>query len=274
MPARTPNDIPPEGEPLELLYEDPRLSHFELPEQITRAYGGGFGLAKPCLFANFVASVDGVVALPGDTESGQIISGKSVADRFVMGLLRASADAVVIGAGTFRKSAGHLWQADRIYPAGAELFAEARTRLGLAPKPRFVLVSESGNVETSEPALKNAIIATTRAGAEKLRPRADETTELLVLDADRVHLAHVLEYLRAQGLPRILTEGGPSLFSELAAGRLLDELFVTSSPKLFGRFAADQRKSLADGLDLAGAPLELLSLRRHHSHLFARYALR
>jgi len=274
MPPRTPDDIAPKGKPLELLYDDARLSHFELPEQLTRAYGGPFGLAKPCVFANFVASIDGVVALPGEIESGQIISNKSAADRFVMGLLRASADAVLIGAGTFRKSAGHLWQADRIYPAGAELFAQARKSLGLAATPRFVLVSESGQIDTAQPALKGALLATTRAGAEKLRPRIDATTELLVLDPDRVHVRALLEYLRGQGLPRILTEGGPSLFAELVAQNLIDELFLTTSPKLFGRLAGDQRKSLADGLDLAGTPLELLSLRRHASHLFARYALR
>ncbi len=274
MPERTLDDIAPEGKPLELLYEDARASHFELPEPLTRAYGSGFGLAKPRVFANFVASLDGVVALPGDTESGQIISGKSSADRFVMGLLRACADAVVIGAGTFRKSAGHLWQPDRIYPAGADLFAQARARLGLAAKPRFVLVSESGNVDVNEPALAGAFIVTTRAGEARLRPRAQESTTLVVLDEDRVHLGNVLEFLRAQGLPRVLTEGGPSLFSELVSAQLLDELFLTSSPKLFGRFPNDQRKSLADGLDLAGAQCELLSLRRHGSHLFARYALR
>lgn len=274
MAARTPDDIIPAGKPLELLFEDARLPHFELPEELTHAYGGGFGLAKPCVLANFVASLDGVVALPGRTESGQIISGKSTADRFVMGLLRACADAVVIGAGTFRQSAGHLWQPDRIYPAGAALFAAARASLGLAAQPRFVLVTATGDIDPNEPALEGAFVVTTRAGEANLRPRVRETTTLVVLDADRVHLANVLEFLRAQGLPRILTEGGPSLFSELVASRLLDELFLTTSPKLFGRFPSDHRKSLADGLDLAGTSLELLSLRRHSSHLFARYALR
>ena len=274
MTSHTPDDISPEGKPLELLFEDARLPRFDLPAALVQAYGGGFGLARPRVLANFVASLDGVVALPGDTESGQIISGKSPADRFVMGLLRACADAVVVGAGTFRKSAGHLWQPDRIYPAGAAFFAEARARLGLAPKPRFVVVTAKGDIDTTEPALKNAFIVTTRAGEASLRARVDESTTLVVLDADRVHLEGVLDFLRAQGLPQILTEGGPSLFSELVAARLLDELFVTSSPKLFGRFPNDQRKSLADGLDLVGAPLELLSLRRHGSHLFARYALR
>ena len=52
----------------------------------------------------------------------------------------------------------------------------------------------------------------------------------------------------------------------------MDELFLTISPRLFGRKVNDARKSLVEGVDLAGQPLELLSVRRHDSHLFLRYA--
>ena len=61
--------------------------------------------------------MDGIVALGGEVESGGIVSGHSEADRFVMGLLRACADAVVVGAGTFRKTPNHLWTAEHIYPS-------------------------------------------------------------------------------------------------------------------------------------------------------------
>ena len=50
-----------------------------------------------------------------------------------------------------------------------------------------------------------------------------------------------------------------------------DEIFLTLSPRLFGRWHGDARKALAEGRDLGGMPLELLSLRRHGSHLFLRY---
>jgi riboflavin biosynthesis pyrimidine reductase len=270
---RTPNDIAPGGHPLELLFERGDLAKYELPAALSEIYRGTLGFVSPCVFANFVASLDGVVALPGDTESGQIISGKSAADRFVMGMLRTCADAVLIGAGTFRKSAGHLWQPDRIYPAAAALFAQARQSLGLSPQPQFVLVSRSGDIDISEPALRGALIITTRAGEARLGARLPEGTRVVSFEADRVFLSRALEFLRNEGMPRVLTEGGPTLFAELVGAGLLDELFVTSAPALFGRFANDGRKSLADGLDLAGARFELLSARRHDSHLFLRYAL-
>jgi riboflavin biosynthesis pyrimidine reductase len=273
MSTRTPNDIAPGGEPLELLFEQRDLPSFELPAALSENYGGTLGFASPRLFANFVASLDGVVALPGDTESGQIISGRNPADRFVMGMLRACADAVIVGAGTFRKSSGHLWFPDRIYPPGAAFFAQMRERLGLSAQPRFVLVSKSGEIDTTEPAIEGALIVTTEAGQSKLRARVPASTHVVALDADRIHLPSVVAFLRTGGFARVLTEGGPTLFSELVAEKLLDELFVTSSPALFGRFPADARKSLADGLDLQGAKLELMSVRRHRSHLFLRYAL-
>jgi riboflavin biosynthesis pyrimidine reductase len=71
----------------------------------------------------------------------------------------------------------------------------------------------------------------------------------------------------------VLTEGGPSLVGQLVRERLVDELFLTTSPRLFGRKGNDGRKSLIEGVDLAGQSLQLLSVRRHESHLFLRYAL-
>lgn len=247
------------------------MPELALPQALLAAYGGGFGVSTPRVFANFVASLDGIVALPGDTESGQVISGRNPADRFVMGMLRACADAVLLGAGTFRKSAGHAWHAERIYPAAASLFADARQRLGFLPQPRLVLVSASGSLDASEPALKDAWLFTTKVGAAKLQRTLPSSTRVTVLDTPRIAFAEVVSTLQAEGYRRVLTEGGPSLFSELVHERLVDELFLTSSPALFGRFGEDHRKALTEGLDLQGASLELSSVRRHGSHLFLRY---
>jgi riboflavin biosynthesis pyrimidine reductase len=258
---------------LELLFERPDLPRFELPSALVHQYGGGLGFDSPCLFANFVASVDGVVALPGDAESGHLISQNNEADRFVMGLLRACADAVVLGAGTFRKSPGHLWHADAIYPAGATLFAETRKRLGLRARPTLVLVTGSGVIDTAQPAIHDALIVTTVAGEATLRAHAPPTARIAVLGSNRIRFADLLALLQQEGSRIVLTEGGPSLLGELVADGLLDELFLTSSPTLFGRYPSDQRKTLTDGVDLAGVSLELLSARRHGSHLFFRYSL-
>ena len=272
-PSDLAREIAPAGQSLEVLFERPDAGSFDLPRALLENYGGQLGFPERCVFANFVASLDGIVALPGDTESGQIISGRNPADRFVMGMLRSCADAVLLGAGTFRKSGGHLWQPDRIYPAAAASFSEARAQLGLRSQPLLVLVSASGAIDLAEPAVENAWIFTTSQGEAKLRDRLPSTARLTVLDSERIRLSDVVTAMNAAGLQRILTEGGPSLFSELVREGLVDQLFLTSSPALFGRFANDDRKALTDGLDLNGNRLELLSVRRHGSHLFLRYAL-
>ncbi|HYQ40869.1 MAG TPA: dihydrofolate reductase family protein [Polyangiaceae bacterium] len=266
-------DIAPSGRALELLFDAGKPDPLSVPVALSDSYGGPLRLPRKCVFANFVASLDGVVALPGDTESGQIISGRNAADRFVMGLLRAAADAVLLGAGTFRKSGQHLWLADRIYPAGVDAFRTMRAELGLAERPQFVLVSASGSLDVTQPALDGAWIFTTPKGEKKLRSELPPSARLTVQDSDQISFVDLLGALRAAGFSRILTEGGPSLFSQLVQDRLLDQLFLTSAPALFGRFPGDHRKSLADGLDLGGAACELVSARRHGSHLFLGYAL-
>ncbi|HYQ26923.1 MAG TPA: dihydrofolate reductase family protein [Polyangiaceae bacterium] len=271
-PSNT-SDLLPGGRALELLFDAGKSAALSVPEVLSAAYAGALRLPRECVFANFVASLDGVVALPGDTESGQIISGRNQADRFVMGLLRAAADAVLLGAGTFRKSGRHLWLPERIYPAGQAAFKAMRAALGLSERPQFVLVSASGVIDVTEPAIDGAWIVTTPKGEARVRAELPASARLVVQDSEQISLVQLLSSLRAAGFARILTEGGPSLFSQLVKQGLLDQLFLTSSPALFGRFAGDARKSLAEGLDLGGAACELSSARRHGSHLFLSYAL-
>jgi len=271
---------PPDALPmLQRLYERADLPAFGLPAALADAHGGDLGFTAPRLYANFVSSVDGVVAVAGGRESGQVISGGNLADRMMMGLLRACADAVLLGAGTLRRAGPHLWYPERIFPAAGPLFAELRRRRGLRPRPLFVLVTASGEIDVAHPALRDAVVVTTAAGGARLHGRLPSGARLEVIAdsatpaAAPLRLGPVLERLRADGHGVILTEGGPSLAGRLVAEGLLDELFLTTAPALFGRFEGDRRKGLLEGFELAGTPLELLSARRHGSFLFLRYAV-
>ena len=100
------------------------------------------------MYANFVSSIDGIVALEGGrAPSGGIISGRNEADRFVMGLLRAFAEAVLVGAGTVRAEGGKaLWTPDYIFPAAAKAFAALRRALKREKTPRLVIVAGSAKI--------------------------------------------------------------------------------------------------------------------------------
>jgi hypothetical protein len=114
-------------EPLELLYETPGLPAFPLPDELARLYGGTLGFEEPRVFANFVQTIDGVTAIPSVAGSNKLIAGGNAADRFVMGLLRAVADVVVVGSG--RSGPRHAGRGPQPVPfdAGEEL-AELRRR--------------------------------------------------------------------------------------------------------------------------------------------------
>ena len=100
---------------------------------------------------------------------------------------------------------------------------------------------------------------------------------MAVNESGPVDLAAAVGALRARGLGRVLSEGGPTLFASLLAAGLVDELFLTVSPLLAGR-GSNPRLGLIEGVELSvesgGARCELRSARRHDDHLFLRYALR
>jgi riboflavin biosynthesis pyrimidine reductase len=265
-------------EPFRVLVEDEGLPRWDIPAALTALYGGTIGLDEPCVVANFVESLDGVVAVPGLARSHAVIGDDSDADRFVLALLRACADAVVVGSGTLLSSPQGTWRIDRAYPAAADALGELRARRGRPEQPLLVVVTAGGSFDPSHPVLQaGALVLTTEAAASALRSAVPEATEVVaVSDEDRVDLAVALDVLRVRGCSVILTEAGPSMFGSLLASRLVDELFLTVSPLLAGRAAA-ARLGLVEGVELlpqtrvAG---RLRSVRTHGSHLFLRYGLR
>ena len=90
--------------PLKTLFETKRGRALPLPPKLARLYGSlrmPQPRTHPHVLSNFVTTLDGVVSLnvKGHASGGDI-SGFSAQDRMVMGLLRAIADVVIIGAGT------------------------------------------------------------------------------------------------------------------------------------------------------------------------------
>jgi riboflavin biosynthesis pyrimidine reductase len=260
---------------LDLLFEQDGLPQVELPEELRRFYGGGLGFGGPCVYANFVETIDGIVAMPDVPRSNAIVSGESEADRFLMGLLRALADVVLVGSGTMLAAPHGTWRPDKVYPPAAGAFAELRSRLGKSEQPAVAIVTAGGSFDPGHPVLETgAIVLTTASAAARLLvPPASEV--VAVNDGDWVDAAAAVAALRERGHEWILSEGGPTLFTSLVAAGLVDELFLTVSPLLAGRLGAD-RLSLAEGASFlpdTRIEADVLSVRRHESHLFLRYAL-
>ncbi len=120
--------------PLETLYDMEHGNNLSLPPDLAALYGRlQFPLhpGRPYVIGNFVSTLDGVVTLniPGQAGGGPI-SGFNPHDHLVMGLLRAVADAVIVGAGTLRAVPHHRWTAAYVAPAYASAYQQLRTSLG------------------------------------------------------------------------------------------------------------------------------------------------
>ena len=125
------------------------------PEGLRTKYGGSlfFPAApeeRPYCIANFVSTLDGVVSfnLPGQSEGAQI-SKSNEEDRFIMGLLRASADAVVVGSGTLQAAGPQgCWLPEAVYPAAKDLYQQYRTEvLRRLEYPLVVIVTGTGGLD-------------------------------------------------------------------------------------------------------------------------------
>jgi riboflavin biosynthesis pyrimidine reductase len=260
-----------------VLAEDEDLPRWDVPTDLTTLYGGAIGFEEPCVVANFVESLDGVVAVPGLPRSHAILGDESEPDRFVMALLRACADAIVIGSGTMLSSPQGTWRADRVYPPAAGALGELRTRRGRPDQPLVAVVTAGGSFDPTHPVLESGVLVlTTEHAAADLRASVPDASEVVAVnDGDTVDLAAAIASLRGRGCAVILSEAGPNLFAGLLASRLVDELFLTVSPLVAGR-ATRARLGLVEGVELLPQTRVagwLRSVRTHDSHLFLRYRL-
>src|SRR5262245_18091071 len=135
----------PAGLPaLELLYEAEGLRADVVPRDVQACYNGSLGFRRRSLIANFVSTIDGAVALQDVPGSVAEIRGDSEADPFIMRLLRAYADVLLIGASTFRASREARWVAESIYPPAADSYSALRRAIGRTSPPPVAVVTRSG----------------------------------------------------------------------------------------------------------------------------------
>ena len=275
--------------PLQDLFDATTGEDVALPCALAELYGRlrlPRHTARPHVIGNFVTSLDGVVSLgiPGKAGGGEI-SGFNPHDRMVMGVLRAAADVVVMGAGTLRASSpDHVWTAEYIYPPMADAYGELRAALGKPEPPLNVVVTGSGDIDLDRCLFRSAavpsLIVTTGAGARRLHvgdhelppsARVEVAAESAPLSARAV--LDVIGRTRKSAL--VLIEAGPRLMSDFFAERLLDELFLTLAPQVAGRDGAMERPGLVNGKVFAPEhPVwgTLVGLKRGGDHLLLRYA--
>lgn len=175
-------------------------------DELARAYAPA---GEPWLRVNFVSTVDGA-AQGADGVSKSI---NNEADKRVFDALRSWADCLVVGAGTLRAEGYDV------------------------PRLPLVVVSRSANLPpTLRDAPRGRILMATVSSADGLAGVREQLGEenVLVLGEDEVDLPELKLALAERGWVDQLCEGGPSLFADLLAAEVVDELCWTIVPRLTG----------------------------------------
>ena len=192
---------------------------------------------------NFIASLDGATTVAGRSKGLQ-----SPGDLRVFRLLRALADAVLVGAGTAA--------AEGYRPSTLPIAVVSR-RASLAPGDRL--------------AVPGTLLVTCEAADADRRAALTATgVDVLVCGQDDVDLPLALDRLADRGIEQVTCEGGPQLLRSALTAGVVDELDLSIAPTLVGggvRLVGDE--PLADV-----ATLELRSVLEEDGMLFTRYGVR
>lgn len=258
-----------------------------LHPDFAHVYGGPMRLRPPSnglplLAMNFVTAHDGRVAFNHpDHRGGGPISGFDDNDVWLMGLLRARADAVVIGEGTLRAEPSHINTPEDIYPGDREAFTALRRHENRSELPIFSYITFAGNLPPESRAFSmedaHIVVATTTVGARHIRDTIRPAGRMDVLDFgdDGVDLKRYARVMAGDyGVNFLLCEGGATLYGALLAAGIVNQPFITRSPLVVGEPAANARPSLVEGFGWLphDAPrMQILSVRQAGDHLYMRY---
>ena len=254
-----PSQIDPDGTHFTLLGDNTAVDDDRLAE----LYAYPADLTRCLVRGNMISSLDGGAASDG-TSGGLGGAG----DQRVFRVLRELADVIVVGAGTARTenySGAQMTVAQR----------GERQRRSQSEVPPIALVTRSGHVDRDLPVLTRTevppLVLTCDDAVADTRSRLGGAADVLACsaaDPAEVEPSAVLAALAERGLTRVLCEGGPTLMGTFVEHGLLDELCLTTAPKLVGGAAPRI---------VAGTGHVLADMRRVHliadteGYLYGRY---
>ena len=270
------------GSPFTLLFTEDQDTTPSLPEAFRTLYAGDWHMptvaGRPYTYTNFAQARDGRVSYnePGISSGGDVTNFNNH-DRWLMGLLRARADAILSGDGTLKIEPEHLWTAEFIYPDEAAAFTALRQAEGRTRPPLFVIVSYACDFDETSLCFRqpdhHIVLATTAQGYVRAQAiRCQSKLDVYQLGEEAVDLTRLSQLLYTDyNVRTLLCEGGPRLLGGMLAAGLVDEEFVTFCPSFIGETKEKFRPSYVEGVAFSpqNAPYSRPhSLRRAGDYLF------
>jgi len=200
-----------------------------------------------------VQSLDGITTLLGKHASGGEIS-QSADDRWLMDLLRAHADGLLMGMNTLREEQRQRGPDSRgiVFRVVDPTLRELRTSLGKG-REHNIFVTSAADLDLSrhkvfDGDVVDAAVLTSPAGAERLSAQGKHPHVAIIAAGEKesFDLAGAIAKLREElGIRHLLCEGGPTLYGSLARLDLVDEKFMTVSPVEVGQVVPPEQERLA-----------------------------
>ncbi|MEJ2479751.1 MAG: dihydrofolate reductase family protein [Acidihalobacter sp.] len=225
----------------------------------------GLRSAGQLIYANFISSLDGRVALP----DGRGVFGVPAAianprDWWLFQELAVQADAMLVSGRYLRARA--RGEVQDLFAAFHDTRYEElrgwRKAQGLPAWPRVVVLTRTvdfeppPDIDASRLLVLSGAAGASSAGARRLRSAGAEVVAAGAEDGIDAHRLRGI--LSEAGCHRVYAVGGPRVLHLLAAGAALDRLYLSLAPRLLG---GEHLSTLVEGAVLDPAPvLKLYSL--------------
>ncbi len=231
---------------------------FELPED------------RPFFYINAVETLDGKIQVARNPRDYWPIGSEKDYETLVQ--LRTYADVLVNGKGTatWVKTVDNLAKDD---------FQELRKKASKTRDILYVVVSAHPTADLAE------LLSVSRRGVFSLLVTTEaadvpaellKSTKVIRLGKTEVDLQKLSKYFFNNGYRTVLVEGGPTLWGSFFANKMIDEVFVTIAPKIFGDEPGNTLTLLKNHFfspeDIVN--LKLLSVQQHGDELFLRYSVK
>lgn len=216
---------------------------------------------RPFVYANFVASLDGRIAIADREKGGMKVPPQVANDRDwrLFQELAIQADLIITTGRYLRDYAtGKAQEILRVYddPGFADLKAW-RAAQGLSPQPDLVVISSSLDFPVPDVLAhggRRVLVVTDRsADRERVRELERQVGQVLFAGAERVDGASFVATMAAEGYRVIYSAAGPKIAHMLLAGQVMDRLYLTQVSRILG---GDPFSSVVEG-PLLESPVDL-----------------
>lgn len=218
------------------------------------------GLRDAFVYSNYVASMDGRIAIPHPTKPGMMVPQQiaNPRDWRLFQELAIQADILITSGRYLRDYAeGRAQEILRIYddPQFADL-KEWRTAQGLQSQPDLAVISASLNFPIPEMLTSQGrsvyIFTVEHADRERKKSLEMQAGKVIIAGDESVQGRSLIEGLTERGYRVIYNSTGPKVLHLLLADNVLDRLYITIASRILG---GQPFSSIVDG-DLLDPPVD------------------